>query len=58
MGDSKVRRFWHRVWLNAKGMKLFGDVFSDRMVPVVSMIPGTAFFGVRRRRCIWFFMRR
>ena len=45
MGDSKVRRFWHRVWLNAKGMKLFGDVFSDGLVPVVSMIPGSAFFG-------------
>ena len=42
---SKKRRFWHKVFLNAEGKKLFGDVFPDGLVPVVSMIPGTAFFG-------------
>ena len=43
--ESKPRRFRFWVYLNAESMKLFGDVFPDGVVPVVSMIPGTAFFG-------------
>ena len=43
--ESKPRRFRFWVYLNAEGMKLWGEVFPDGIVPVVSMIPGTAFFG-------------
>jgi len=41
----KKRRFWHNVFLNAEGKKLFGEVFPDGLVPVVSMIPGVAVIG-------------
>lgn len=39
------RRFLHWVFLNVEGKKLYGDIFPDGMVPVVSMIPGTAIIG-------------
>ena len=45
MSEEKVRRFWHKVFLNDEGKNLFGEVFPDRLVPVVSMIPRSAFFG-------------
>jgi len=35
----KERRFKHWAWLNEEGMKIFGDVFPDKKVPVLSMIP-------------------
>jgi len=39
------RRFRHWAFLNSEGKKVFGDVFPDGMVPVVSMIPGVAVVG-------------
>ena len=42
--ESKPRRFRFWVYLNAAGMKLWGDVFPDGVVPVVSMIPKIAVF--------------
>jgi len=39
------RRFRHWAFLNSEGKKVFGDVFPDGMVPVVSMIPGVAVIG-------------
>jgi len=33
-----VRRFRHWAYLNDVGMDLFGEVFPDKQVPVVSMI--------------------
>jgi len=34
----KERRFKHWAYLNEEGMKMFGAVFPDRKVPVLSMI--------------------
>ena len=48
-GESK-RRFRHWVFLNREGKKVFGDVFPDGMVPVVSMIPGSAVVGGQEER--------
>ena len=48
MGDQekqKKRRFRHWTYLNAAGKKLYGDIFPEGMVPVLSMIPGTAVIG-------------
>jgi len=39
------RRFRHWAFLNSEGKKVFGDVFPDGLVPVVSMIPGVAVIG-------------
>ena len=38
----KERKFKHWAWLNEEGMKIFGAVFPDRKVPVLSMIWQTA----------------
>jgi len=35
----KERRFKHWAYLNEEGMKIFGDVFPDKTVPILSMIP-------------------
>jgi hypothetical protein len=43
--EKQKRRFRHWVFLNPIGKKLYGTVFSDGMVPVVSMIPATAIVG-------------
>ena len=37
--ESKPRRFRFWAYLNAEGMKLFGEVFPEGWVPVVSMVP-------------------
>lgn len=33
-----MRKFKHWAYLNEEGMEMFGEVFPDRTVPVVSMI--------------------
>lgn len=33
-----TRRFKHWAYLNEEGMELFGDVFPDKIVPVVSIL--------------------
>ena len=35
----KERRFKHWAWLKDEGMKIFGSVFPDKKVPVLSMLP-------------------
>ena len=35
----KERRFKHWAYLNEEGMKIFGVVFPDKKVPILSMIP-------------------
>jgi hypothetical protein len=35
-----MRRFKHWAYLNPEGMEIWGDVFPDRTVPVVSMVAG------------------
>ena len=34
-----MRRFKHWAYLNPEGMEIWGEVFPDRTVPVLSMIP-------------------
>ena len=41
----KKRRFRFWAFLNRDGKKVYGDVFPDGLVPVVSMIPGIAVIG-------------
>jgi len=36
---SEPRRFKHWIFLNEEGKKLYGDIFPDGQVPVLSMIP-------------------
>ena len=40
-----TRRFKHWAYLNEDGMKLFGEVFPDKTVPVLSMICKTGSVG-------------
>ena len=40
-----MRRFKYWAYLNAEGMELFGEVFPDRTVPVLSMIWRTGSLG-------------
>jgi len=44
-GKASSRRFRHWAFLNDEGKELYGEVFPDGIVPVVSMIPGTAVIG-------------
>lgn len=39
---ERKRRFSHWAYLNEEGMRLWGDVFPDGRVPLVSMIPQVA----------------
>ena len=41
----KKRRFRHWAFLNSEGKRVFGDVFPDGLVPVVSLVPGVAVIG-------------
>jgi len=34
-----MRKFKHWAYLNQEGMKIWGDIFPDKTVPVLSMIP-------------------
>lgn len=43
----KPRRFKHWAYLNAEGRELWGHLFGDRQVPVVSMLPQKGFLGPR-----------
>ena len=36
---SEPRRFKHWIFLNEEGKKLYGDIFPDGQIPVLSMIP-------------------
>ena len=40
------RKFKHWAYLNKEGMELFGKVFKNRQVPVISMIPKTGPLGI------------
>jgi len=40
-----MRRFRHWAYLNEEGKKLYGEIFPDGQVPVLSMIPQMANLG-------------
>ena len=39
-GESMARKFKHWAYLNEEGKKLYGEIYPDGEVPVLSMIPG------------------
>lgn len=39
---TEPRRFKHWIYLNEEGQKLYGNIFGDKDVPVLSMIPSVA----------------
>ena len=41
-----TRNFRHWAYLNDEGMKTWGDLFPDKIVPVLSMIPKVGLLGV------------
>jgi hypothetical protein len=43
---SETRRFKHWIFLNEEGKKLYGDIFPDGNIPVLSMIPSMV--GIER----------
>jgi len=46
----KERRFKHWAYLNDEGMKIFGPVFPDKKVPVLSMICQTVNLPIGDKR--------
>jgi len=42
---TEKRRFRHWAYLNEKGRKLYGEIFPDGQVPLLSMIPQMAQLG-------------
>jgi len=42
---TEKRRFRHWTYLNEEGKKLYGEIFPDGQIPVLSMIPQMAKLG-------------